>query len=79
MKLRSDWKKIVTKAWSFKIYVIAFLITALEMGLPYYTDRFTPGTLVPLLSLVMILGMLARTATQKEFEDAISNKDTTNK
>lgn len=74
MKLRSDWKKIVTKAWSFRIYVIAFLITALEQILPYYTDMFTPGMLAPLLSFVLILGMLARTAAQKEFEDASDNK-----
>lgn len=79
MKFRSDWKKIVTKAWSFRIYVIAFLITTLEMGLPYYSDRFKPGMLAPLLALVLILGMLSRTAAQKEFEDATSNKDTDNK
>lgn len=70
MKFRTDWKKIVTKAWSFKIYALAFIITTIEMGLPYYTDKFTPGTLAPLLAFVLILGMLARTAAQKEFEDA---------
>lgn len=68
MKLKSDWKDIVEKAWSFRLMTIAALLTAAEVALPLFADEFERGTLAMLSGLVIVGAMVARLLVQKEMK-----------
>ena len=53
MKLLSNWKSILKKAWSIRLLVIAGLLSGLEVILPYFAD-FMPGGVFSALSLAVI-------------------------
>lgn len=55
MKLKSNWRDIARKAWSFKFGVIAGLFSGLEVILPLFADNF-PRTLFALLSFIAVMG-----------------------
>ena len=68
MMLNPEWKKILKKAWSVRLAVIAGLLSALEVILPLYADA-VPRGLFALLSIIVIIGAtIARVVLQKEFQ-----------
>ena len=69
MKLSTNWRMIVKKAWSFRLLVIAGMFTTAEAILPYFTGAIPRGTFA-LLTLVSVTGgMIARIVAQKEFKN----------
>lgn len=68
MKLQSDWKRIVTKAHSIKFMVLAVLFSALEVGLPLYSEAFPRSVFAILSGLAVVGAMIFRVIAQKEFE-----------
>lgn len=68
MKLLSDWKKIVRKAWSFRLLALAALLSAAEVALPFFAEGMPVGVFSALSGLVVVGAMVARLVAQKEFE-----------
>lgn len=67
--LSKDWKKIVRKAWSIRLMVLAGLLSAAEVILPMFSDQF-PRNVFAVLSLIAIAGgFVTRLMAQKEFSN----------
>ena len=64
MKLKSNWRDIARKAWSFKLGVLAGLFSGAEVILPLFADSF-PRNLFALLSFVTVMvAVVARLVAQ---------------
>lgn len=68
MKLRADWRLIIKKAWSFRLMVVAALLSAVEIGLPLYQEDMPRGLFAALSGLAMVAAMVSRVIAQREFE-----------
>lgn len=68
MKLHSDWKRIVRKAWSFRFMVFAAALSGFEVALPFYADQLPRGLFASLSGIVVVAAMISRLMAQKEFE-----------
>lgn len=70
--LRADWKRIVTKAWSVRLMVLAAVLSFLEIVLTATDVSFglPPLTFAALSGFVSVGAFLARIYAQKEFKDA---------
>ena len=67
--LHREWKKIVRKAWSFRLMLVAGLFATAEALLPYFADD-VPRSLFAAMTLVAIVGgMVSRVIVQQEFAD----------
>jgi hypothetical protein len=68
MKLYTNWKEIVRKAWSIKFIILAGVLSASEVILPLFFDYFDRGTFA-LLSFVAVSGaFISRLIAQKDIE-----------
>jgi hypothetical protein len=64
MELLPDWKKIARRAWSFRLTIIAALLSGAEVVLPLFIDVL-PRNLFASLSFVAVVGAaLARVISQ---------------
>ena len=69
MTLHTSWKKIVQKAWSFRLMLLAGFLSGAEVILPLFVDSI-PRNVFAGLSMVTVTGaMVARVVAQKEFSD----------
>ena len=68
MKLISDWKKIVRKAWSFRLLGLAAAFTAIEILLPMVDTGLSPVVFSVLSGLAIVGAMVMRVVAQKDFE-----------
>ena len=69
MKLSADWKKIVKKAWSVRLLVIAGLLSGVEIILPLLVDSFPKGVFAALSFVFTAAAFIARIVAQNGFED----------
>jgi hypothetical protein len=68
MKLYTNWKEILTKAWSIKFIILAGVLSASEVILPLFFDYFDRGTFA-VLSFVAVSGaFISRLIAQKDVE-----------
>lgn len=66
MQLYSNWKEILTKAWSIRFMVLAGLLSGIEVILPLFNDSL-PKTLFAALSLVFVTAaFVARIVAQRD-------------
>ena len=64
MELLPGWKKVVRRAWSIRLSIIAALFSGAEVVLPLFVDVL-PRNLFASLSFVAVVGMaLARVVAQ---------------
>lgn len=69
MRLTAEWKKIVQKAWSFRLMLLAGFLSGAEVVLPLFIDSI-PRNVFAGLSMVTVTGaMVARVVAQREFKD----------
>lgn len=68
MKLNHDWKRIVKKAWSFKLLGAAALLTACEVALPLVGTEMPPLLFSGLSGLVIVAAMVMRLVAQKDYD-----------
>lgn len=66
MTLLPDWKRIIKKAWSVRLLVIAGLLSGCEVILPMYSDVIPRGVFAGLTIIVAIGAMVARVVVQKK-------------
>lgn len=68
MKLYSNWKDIIKKAWSIKFIILAGILSASEVILPLFFDYFDRGTFA-ILSFIAVFGaFVSRLVAQKDVE-----------
>jgi hypothetical protein len=71
MTLVWNWKTIITKAWSVRLWALAVLLSGLEVVLPTL-DHFLaiePGLFAILSAVAGIAGLLARLIPQPSMHD----------
>lgn len=69
MKLASDYKLILRKAWSVRLMALAAVLTALEVILPLFYGDVRRGTFAALSGFVVAAAFIARLAAQKDMGD----------
>lgn len=72
VKLRSDWKVFLRKAWSIRFYALTVFAQAVEQARPHFDDlAFIPQGYLSALSLLGLLaGLYASFIAQKDFPHA---------
>lgn len=65
MKLLPDWRVIVRRAWSVRLMVVAFALTAAEVVLPLYADALPRGVFAVLSGLAVAGAFVARLVAQR--------------
>ena len=66
MKLYSNWKEILRKAWSIRFMVIAGVLSGIEVVLPLFHDSI-PKNIFATLSLVFVtLAFVSRLVAQRD-------------
>lgn len=68
MKLYSNWKDIVKRAWSIKFILIAGVLSASEVILPLFFDYFDRGTFAVLSFIAVSGAFISRLIAQKDIE-----------
>lgn len=66
MKLHDDWRWIVRKAWSFRLMIIAGLLSGVEVILPFFTDRLPRGIFVAMSFVVTCAALISRIVAQNQ-------------
>lgn len=64
MKLISDAKDVLMKAWSVRFILLAGALSGLEVVLPQLADHFPPKTFVVLSGLCTFAALIARVVAQ---------------
>ena len=68
MKLRSDWRHILRRAWSVRLIALAGALNALEGVLPFFSDAVPRGVFAGLSVIVGAAAMVARVVQQKNMQ-----------
>jgi len=66
MKLYDNWKDIVKKAWSIKFMLLAGVLSAIEVALPFFQDAFPRGLFATLSGISVGAAFVARLVAQKD-------------
>lgn len=64
--LYDDWKIILKKAWSIRFMILAGILSAVEVILPFFEDRFPRGLFAALSGLAVGAAFVARLVAQKD-------------
>ena len=66
MQMRSDWKRILRKAWSIRLLLAAGVLSAVEVALPFFSDGMPRGLFAALSGLSVGGAFVARLLAQKD-------------
>lgn len=66
MKLITNWKAVVTRAWSMRLVVLSAILSGAEVALPLFDDAFRRGTFALLAVAVSLAAAIARVVAQPE-------------
>lgn len=69
MSLLPDWKRVIKKAWSMRLMLMAGLLSGCEAVLPLFVDALPRGIFAGLTLAVIPLAMAARVIAQKDMQD----------
>lgn len=67
MTLHDEWATIMRKAWSVRMMVVAFVLSAAEVILPFFDETLPKGIFAALSGLTVAGAFVARLVAQKEF------------
>lgn len=65
MTLRYDWKSILQKAWSVRLMVLAGLLSAVEVVLPFFAYDLPERLFAALSGLTVFAALIARILAQR--------------
>ncbi|ANL84688.1 hypothetical protein [Rhizobium phaseoli] len=71
MKFASDWKRVLQRAWSIRLMLIAGLLSGIEFAIPYldgYVD-IPPRLFAALSGFTVAAAFVARLLAQKDVAD----------
>lgn len=69
MMLVPNWKRILKKAWSIRLMLLAGLLSGCEVILPLYSEAIPRNVFAGLSMLAIAGGFIARIVAQKEMRD----------
>lgn len=64
----ADWKRILRKAWSIRLMLLAGLLSAVEVALPFFSDAMPRGVFAALSGLSVGGAFVARLVAQKDMK-----------
>lgn len=64
----ADWKRILKKAWSIRLMLLAGLLSAVEVALPLFSDAMPRGVFAALSGLSVGGAFVARLVAQKDMK-----------
>lgn len=64
-----NWKRILTRAWSIRLIVLAGLLTGLEVALPYLPIAMPPAWFGTASLVTSALATIARITAQRDMDD----------
>lgn len=65
MMLAPNWKRILKKAWSIRLMLLAGVLTGCEAILPLFVDVLPRGIFAVLSMVAITGGLVARVVAQK--------------
>lgn len=68
MKLIDDWLKVVKKAWSIRLMILAAFLSGLETILPYFSDKIPTGVFAIASFVITAFALLARIIAQPKMD-----------
>lgn len=74
MKLIDEWRRIVRKAWSFRLALLAAALGGVEMALPLFSDAVPRHVFLSLSILTTVGAALARIVAQPKMQDDAKDK-----
>ena len=66
MKLYSNWKTILRKAWSVRLMLLAGLLSGCEVIVPLYADALPQNTFAALSGITVCAALVARLVAQRD-------------
>lgn len=69
MKLDSEWKEILKKAWSIRLMIGAAILSGVEVALPFFSESIPRGVFAALSFVVVGAAFVARLVAQKGVAD----------
>ena len=69
MKLLTDWKRILKRAWSIRLLILAGVLSGIEVVLPFFSDAIPRGPFAVLSFFAVAGAFVSRLVAQKELAD----------
>ena len=71
MRLKSNWRDVVKKAWSIRLILLAGIFSGLEVAMPLVQDHLPvhPGVFAALSMIVVALAFISRIVAQENLKD----------
>jgi hypothetical protein len=69
MHLYDNWRDILKKAWSIRFMLLAGILSAVEVILPFFEDRFPRGLFAGLSGVAVAAAFIARLVAQKDLHE----------
>lgn len=66
MQLYDNWKEILRKAWSIRLIVLAGVLSAIEVILPFFSNDIPRGPFAALSFIAVSGAFVARLVAQKD-------------
>jgi hypothetical protein len=66
VKLASDWREVLRKAWSIRLMLLAGLLSGVEVAVPFFADALPRGTFAALSAVSVAAAFVARLVAQKD-------------
>lgn len=70
LSLHPDWRRLLRRAWSTRLILVAGALSGAEVALPLFPDALPRGLFGVASALVSCAALIARLVAQKEFTDA---------
>lgn len=64
-----NWRKVLRKAWSVRLMILAALMSGIEIALPFFSDKFPRGVFTALSFVVVSGAFVARFVAQKDMHN----------
>lgn len=65
MKLVTNWRDVIRRAWSLRLLALAAVLSGAEIALPYLVDGMPVGLFASLSGVLTVAAMAARVVAQK--------------
>lgn len=64
MKIKSNWKNVLKKAWSIRLGALAAVLSGAEVIIPLFADAMPRGVFAVLSFVSVVAAMIARLVAQ---------------
>lgn len=69
MRLDRDWRRILSRAWSVRLIILAGILTGIEAALPFFETAIRPGIFAAATGLTAVAALWARISVQKDLDE----------